>query len=132
MFKKVKLINAIVGLLILQFILGMLSNMYGSVPKDKPYMVFHSLGYIFFHGWNAVLLIVLGVIFLVKSVRHKQYVSEAIIGFAGLAAAYAGGIAFVLTQRDPFSLVMALGFLAAFANYLTVAVKTRAGSSRER
>lgn len=127
MHQRFRLVNGIVGLLIVQFILGMLSNLYGNVPEGKPYLVFHDPSFIFFHAWNAVLLVILGITFLVKSVRRKRTVSGAVAGLAGLLIAYTCGVLFVLTEakHDYLSFVMALGFLIAFGSYLTIAVRFR-------
>lgn len=118
--KDKRLVNVILGLLIVQFVLGMLANLYASVPKDKPYLVFHQFGYIMFHALNGTLLVILGIILVVKN-RKKVIVKPAIGGLVNLLLAFTFGELFVFTHHDIFSLLMALAFIGALMTYARIA-----------
>lgn len=110
-----KIILASLGL---QFILGMLANFYVEIPKIKPWLVFHHWGYVLVHALNGVLLLVLGIIFLQQALTKKQEQRPAIGGLVCIIVAFIAGELFVARQSDIYSLIMALAFLGAFANYL--------------
>lgn len=112
------------ALLVLQFILGMLANLYATIPAQRPYEVFHELGFINLHAINGVLLLVLGSILVVKT-RHESVFKRAVGGLGGLVVAFACGEVFVFTQQDMFSLLMALAFLGALFSYLRLAFEKR-------
>lgn len=112
--------NTIMGLLVVQFILGMLANLYATIPQQKSYEVFHHPGYILFHALNGTLLVVLGIILVVKTRGQAAY-KPAIGGLGNLLLAFAFGEFFVFTQNDIFSLLMALAFVGALLSYARLA-----------
>jgi len=111
----------ILGLLALQFLLGVLASLYQEIPKGaEKYSVYHQPGFILLHVIVAASLVVLAIIFLVKVVRKnlpKTILSSAIGGLGSIVVAYAGGVLFVETSNDLFSVLMALGFIGAFLPY---------------
>lgn len=118
--KNKRLVFTILGLLILQFILGMLANLYSSIPHHKPYEVFQQFGYILFHALNGTLLVALGVIFVIKNRRLKD-IKPAVGGLINLLLAFVFGEFFVFTLNDIFSLLMALAFIGALMSYARIA-----------
>lgn len=108
-------------LLVVQFILGMLANLYATIPTKKPYEVFHQLGFINLHAINGVLLLVLGSVLAVK-LRRQPGFRQAAGGLGGLVVAFACGELFVFTQQDLFSLLMALAFLGSLFSYMRLAL----------
>jgi len=116
-----KLANAIVGLLILQFVLGMLANLFSNVPSQKPYVVFRQFGFIAFHALNAVALVVLAIVLLVKLHKSSE-AKQAIGGLVNIVLAFIFGELFVFTQRDIFSFLMALAFIGALMSYARIAL----------
>lgn len=112
-----KLTFTITWLLVLQFALGMLANLYASIPQSKPFEVFHQFGFILFHALNATLLVVLGIILAIKT-RGQPEFRRAIAGLIHLVLAYASGELFVFTRNDIFSLLMALAFIGSFMIYV--------------
>ncbi|HXH26390.1 MAG TPA: hypothetical protein VNG90_00680 [Candidatus Acidoferrum sp.] len=127
--KSNRLAGVIVGLLVLQYLLGMLANMYAEIPAKRPYEVFEQFGFIQVHVYTGLLLLILAIVFLVLSIRDNMYKAAAVGGLASMAFAFACGELFVFTQFDPWSLLMSLGFLGAFASYLRVLFKN-AGDAR--
>jgi len=113
-----KLSQWLVGLLVVQFVLGMFANAYSTIPADKPYEVFRQVGFIAPHAINGVLLLILAIVFVVKAYKQKQQLATAWGGLAGILIAFTAGELFVFTQNDAWSIVMALAFLGAFARYL--------------
>ena len=112
----------IVGLLGIEFVLGMLANMYEEVPADAPYSVLHHPGFITWHAANGILLTLLVIWFLVLALRNKRQLNWAIAGLASVFVAHAAGVGFLHTQQEWYSLVMAVGFLGAFFSYSVTAI----------
>ena len=120
-FMNKRLPATILGLLVLQFLLGILASLYQEIPKGlEKYSVYHQPGFILVHVVNALALVVLSIILLVKAKRKKlskKVVSTAVGGLGSIVVAYAAGILFVETANDLFSVLMALGFIGAFLPY---------------
>lgn len=114
-----KLIKVILGLLILQFVLGMLANLYSKIP-NPPYDVFHQLGYINLHAINGTLLLALSIMLLVKSRKTVSF-KPVLGGLIGIALAFTFGELFVFTQVEIFSFFMSLSFIGAFLSYSQLA-----------
>ena len=112
-----RLAKILVGLLGLQFILGMLANLYSNIPKNHPYEVFGHFGYILIHSLNAILLLVLAIAFLWLAIKEKIHLTAAIWGLIGIIVAFISGHLFVSTQQNIYSLIMSLGFILAFGSY---------------
>ncbi|MDR3642862.1 MAG: hypothetical protein P4L74_04520 [Candidatus Doudnabacteria bacterium] len=112
------LARTLVGLLTLQFILGMLANLFVKIPDTQAYDVWHHLGPIEFHSINALVLVILSVIFLVRAVKNSSSVIIATISLISILIATYSGIAFVLTgQANAYSFIMSMGFIVAFLLY---------------
>lgn len=117
---SIKLARAIVGLLVVQFLLGVLASMYQEVPEGHPEEVFRQFGFIMVHILNGTLLLVLGAVFLYQAVKRKAFKREAMSGLGAMIAAYAFGEAFVFTQNDLMSFLMAGSFIGALLPYARV------------
>jgi hypothetical protein len=116
-----RLPRIILGLLVLQFILGMLANLYQEVPEGAPQEVYRQFGYISLHALNAAALVILAIVFLVKAVRQHRAVGPAIGGLSAIVVAYACGVVFVETGNDVLSFVMGLAFVGALIGYTRLA-----------
>jgi len=120
--KHKRLVRSILSLLVLQFVLGMLANLYATIPQERPYEVFHQFGYILFHALNGALLLVLGTILIVRSRRQTRAVLvPAITGLVSLVLAFSFGELFVFMQNDLFSLLMAFAFIGGLLSYAQLA-----------
>jgi heme A synthase len=116
----------IVVLLILQFVLGMMSNLFQTVPKQKSWEVFHEFGPILLHTANATFILIFGFIFLSLALHRNKYPVAARLGLASIVLAYASGVTFVNAgQSDIYSFTMALGFISAFTTYTYIAFSSR-------
>jgi hypothetical protein len=115
-----KFAQIMVGLLSLQFVLGILANLYTTIPSSKPYEVFNKFNFIAFHAINGMLLLVLASVFLARAVKGKRLIREAAQGLSSIVLAFIFGELFVFTQKDIFSFLMALSFLGALFAYARI------------
>ena len=125
-----KLAKAVLGLLVVEFVLGMLSNMYAKIPEDDPGAVFHQFGLINVHSFVALLLLVLSGLFLYQAVKAKAFVRPAIGGLSNILIAAIFGHVFVATDNDIFSLLMALAFIGALMSYARIVFTMQAKSAK--
>ena len=112
----------IVGLLGIEFVLGMLANMYEEIPAEAPYSVLRHPGFIAFHAANGILLTLLVIVFVWLAWKQRHQLNLAIAGLVSVFVAHAAGVGFLHTQQDWYSLLMAIGFLGAFFSYSAAAV----------
>ncbi len=115
-------IGMIIGLTV-QYLLGMANNLFVKFPQTTD------TGKLWIYAWTHVteaLHIILGILFLVgapvvllRAIRaqHRTWVTASAIGLAGIVIAFVTGVLFVMTQADPFSLVMSYGFVLSFVAY---------------
>lgn len=116
-----KLSRLIVMLLALQFVLGMLANLFQAIPRTRPWVVFHELGPIAVHAPNALCLLILSAILLRIAVKQRRCVQAAIWGSVGTEVAFISGLIFVnFGQGGIFSFAMAVGFIVAMLAYTYV------------
>nr|HET6904144.1 hypothetical protein [Ktedonobacteraceae bacterium] len=108
-------------LLVLQYVLGMMSNLDVQLPSgnDWSWVFGHSL-IIQLHIYIGTLLIVVALVALILSIvaRHPVGIIAAVVGLALLVFAWLSGDQFLVTQHNDLSLSMALGFMGAFIAYL--------------
>ncbi len=115
-------IGMIIGLVV-QYLLGMANNLFVTFPHTTDTVK------LWIYAWTHVteaLHIILGIIFLVgapvvlmRAIRaqHRIWVTASAVGLAGIIIAFVSGVLFVITQADPYSLVMSYGFLLSFVAY---------------
>lgn len=126
---NLRIARLIVGLLALQFILGMLANLFASIPSYQPWRVFHYVGPIALHTFNGLCLLILACIFLRNALKTYQSIRQAVGGLICIVVAFASGTIFVNAgQNNVFSFIMALGFLGALLAYCSVAMRRTSGS----
>gem|GEM_PF-2964140 len=109
----------IVALLVLQFVLGMLSNLFVTIPDVEPWRVFHYFGPVVLHTLNALCLVVFAVNYGVITRRKAKAMRIAgAIGGIGIVVAFLSGVTFVNRgQNDVYSFTMSLGFIVALVSY---------------
>jgi len=112
-----------IGALVLQYVLGMLTNMFVSFPDttqpDQLWAAARSQFPSAAHILIGTLLLVSAIVFVVRAAREPQrlWLVSAVVGLIAILAAAYGGVMFTSTQVDTYSLVMALGFIVAFVAY---------------
>jgi len=113
----------IVGLLVIQYALGMVANMFVQFPATTdPGQLWEFARSQFATGAHIIIgtLLLLGaVIFVIQAVRqhNRSWIASSVTGLIAIVAAFYGGVTFVSTQADEYSMVMALGFIVAFLAY---------------
>ena len=113
-------------LLIIQYILGMISNLEVQFPNNLPDgnawgWVWSNSLVIALHIVNGTLLIVAALVAVILSgiARNAAGIIAAIIGLAMIVFAWISGAEFLrFTQQNGFSLNMSLGFIGAFVAYI--------------
>ena len=110
-------------LLVLQYILGMVANMYVQFPDTtQPGQLWEFARTQFATGAHILigtLLVVGAIIFVIRAALQKSggWIASSVLGLISLLIAFFAGVTFVTFQVDAFSLVMALAFIAAFIAY---------------
>jgi heme A synthase len=111
-----------VVMLILQFILGMIYNLYGTVPTTKKPIGLFSSPVIALHVILGILLFIVAVVLLVRAIqaRHKLSIWMAAIGLLSILGAGFAGLGFSGSGANSASLGMALAFAVALACYIVL------------
>lgn len=112
-------------LLIIQYVLGMISNLEVQFPNSLPDgnawgWVWSNSSIIALHIVNGTLLIVVALVAIILSsvARNVAGIVASIIGLAMIVFAWISGAKFLaLGQQNTFSLWMSLGFIGAFVAY---------------
>lgn len=114
-----------VGLLSIQYLLGLMAGMFEEIPADNPESVFFHVGYIHVHALTGLLLLILAIIFVMKAYKTKLQLLAGWSGLAAILIAAIAGQAFVHTQNDLWSIVMGIAWLAAFAHYFKALIQLK-------
>jgi heme A synthase len=110
----------VVVMLILQFILGMIYNLYGTAPTSTKSIGLFSGPVIALHVILGILLFVAAVVLLVRAIqaRHKLSIWLSAIGLLSILGAGFAGLGFAGSGANSASLGMALAFAVALACYI--------------
>lgn len=104
--------------------LGMLTNLYAQFPDTGEE------GQLWQFAWTQVSLalhIILGLLvfggalmLLIRSITYKNrtWIVAGSIGLAGILIAIYGGVRFIPTQNDPYSLLMSIAFIVSLLAYV--------------
>jgi hypothetical protein len=126
-----RLARVLVGLLVVQFALGMAANLFQEIPDVEPWRVFHDLGPIVWHAVNGLVIVILAVWLRVLAGRRKRYVAHVAIGGTAVALAFVSGVIFVnFGKNDAYSYIMALGFITALLEFSYVGFRELAGKKK--
>ncbi|HLI71533.1 MAG TPA: hypothetical protein VKV19_17390 [Ktedonobacteraceae bacterium] len=125
----------ILFLLAIQFVLGMATNLFVTIPSDHPganppeYFsgLFHSMTWavtssplwLLLHASLGLLLVVLTLVMLISAIvaRKGSWITVAVIGFIGVYSAGFNGGSFLNYNYDINSFFMAVGFIVAMTAY---------------
>ncbi len=112
----------LVTMLILQFILGMIYNLYGTAPTSAKSVGMFSSPVLALHVILFFLLVIAADMQLIRSVgtRHKLAVGLSAIGVIGILAAGFAGIGFIGNGAAGASLGMSLAFAVSLACYVVL------------
>lgn len=110
-------------MLILEFVLGIIYNLYGTAPTSAKSIGLFSSPVLALHVILAILLLVAAVGQLIRaiSLRHPLSVWLSAAALAAIVAAGLAGVGFTSHGASGASLVMSLAFAVALACYVVMA-----------
>ena len=109
-------------LLIIEFILGIVYNLYGTAPTAAKSVGLFSSPVLALHVIVAILLVIAAVGQLIRAIgtRHRLTIWMSAIGLAAILAAGFAGTGFAGNGAAGVSLGMALAFVVALASYVVL------------
>ncbi len=114
--------TAFLIMLSVQFILGIATNLFIKLPAEGGSAAWRA-------AWTNVVtilhmiiglgLFVGSIAFVIRTVLAKDghWMIASMAGFVGMLLAFFGGVLFVQTQSDAYSLIMAIGFILGVLAY---------------
>jgi len=120
-----------VTMLIIQFILGIVYNLYGTAPTKAKSVGLFSSPVLALHVIMSLLLLIAAVMLLVRAVgaRHRLTIWMSAVGLIGIVAAAGAGISFAGNGAAGSSLGMAIAFAVSLASYVVILVFVPARSA---
>ena len=111
-----------VTMLIIEFILGMIYNLYGTAPTASKSVGLFSSPVLALHVIMSILLLVAAVMLLVRSIgaRHRLTIWMSALGLAAIVAAGFAGLGFTGNGAAGASLGMSLAFAVSLASYVVI------------
>jgi hypothetical protein len=109
-------------MLVLEFILGIVYNLYGTAPTAKKSIGLFSSPVLALHVIVAILLVIAAVGQLVRAIgtRHRLTVWMSAIGLLGIVGAGFSGLGFAGNGAAGASLGMSLAFAVSLAAYVVL------------
>ncbi len=125
----------LLSMLALQFILGMILNLFVTLPNKHPGQVGnyfvrsgHSFAWaitlgggitLFLHVLVAIGLLAHSIIFIVRAVKlkSKRWIWVGAIGLIGIMTAFSSGLSFLDFSKASNSFIMAMGYVIATVAY---------------
>jgi hypothetical protein len=119
-------------MLILQFILGIIYNLYGTAPTGTKSIGWFSSPVLALHVIVGFLLLIAAAGQLVRAIgtRHPLATWMSAIGLLGILGALFAGMAFTGKGSDGASLGMALAFAVSLACYVVLVFALPSGAGR--
>ena len=115
--------NVILGILVLQYILGMAINLFVQFPDTKNenslWEFVKGQVPIVIHIILAAMLLVGACVLLIRAIhsQSKPWIVSAGVGLFWILVAIIAGAQFVPTQQDVYSFIMAAAFILAIVSY---------------
>ena len=111
-----------VAMLLIQFILGIVYNLYGTAPTAKKSIGLFSGPVLALHVIVAILLVIAAIGQLVRAIgtRHRLTIWMSAVGLVAILAAGFAGMGFAGNGAAGASLGMALAFAVALAAYIVL------------
>jgi heme A synthase len=111
-----------VTMLILQYILGMIYNLYGTAPTATKSIGLFSSPVLALHVIMSLLLLISAIMLLIRAIGagHRLTIAMSAAGLAGIVAAGFAGLAFTSKGSSGASLGMALAFVVSLACYIVI------------
>ncbi len=111
-----------VTMLIIEFILGIIYNLYGTAPTATKSIGLFSSPVLALHVVVGILLFIAAVMLLVRAIgtRHRLTISLSVLGLVGIVAAGFAGLGFTSKGAAGASPGMALAFAVSLASYIVI------------
>jgi hypothetical protein len=111
-----------VTMLIIQFILGTVYNLYGTAPTAAKSVGLFSSPVLALHVIMSLLLLVTAVMLLVRAIGagHRLTIAMSAVGLIGIVAAGFAGLAFAGNGAAGSSLGMSIAFAVSLAGYVVI------------
>jgi len=121
----------LVFMLVIQFILGIIYNLYGSVPDNGKSIGLFSNGWLVAHEIMGILLLLAAIGLVAAAMRTGVGLAKATswIGLIGIIAAIGAGIGFTRNVNNGGSLGMSLAFAVSLACYVINLARLPSGES---
>ena len=112
----------LVTMLVIEFILGIVYNLYGTAPTANKSIGLFSSPVLALHVILAILLVIAAVMQLIRAVgaRHRLSVWMSALGLAGILGAGFAGLGFTGSGAAGASLGMSLAFAVSLAAYVVL------------
>jgi hypothetical protein len=109
-------------MLLIEFILGIIYNLYGTAPTAKKSIGLFSSPVLALHVIVAILLVIAAVGQLIRAIgtRHRLTIWMSAIGLLGIAGAGFSGLGFAGNGAAGASLGMSLAFAVSLAAYVVL------------
>jgi hypothetical protein len=110
----------VVTMLIIQFVLGMIYNIYGTMPTATKSVGMFSSVTLSLHVIMGILLVITAIMQIVRSMQlhHRPATILSWVGLVAIIAAWGTGEAFIQKGANGASLGMSLAFAVALACYV--------------
>jgi hypothetical protein len=114
----------VLAMLVLEFILGMIYNLYGTAPTAKKSIGLFSSPVISLHVILGILLFLTAVMQLIRAagVRHALAIWLSAIGLVSIAGAGFAGLGYTGSGANGASLGMSIAFAVALGCYIAMLV----------
>ncbi len=111
-----------VAMLLIEFILGIIYNLYGTAPTAKKSVGLFSSPTLALHVVVAILLVIAAIGQLIRAIgtRHRLTIWMSAVGLVAILAAGFAGMGFAGNGAAGASLGMALAFAVALAAYIVL------------
>lgn len=111
-----------VAMLLIEFILGIVYNLYGTAPTPKKSIGLFSSPVLALHVIVAILLVIATVGQLIRAIgtRHRLTIWMSAIGLLGIVGAGFSGLGFAGNGAAGASLGMSLAFAVSLAAYVVL------------
>lgn len=121
--------SGLVFMLILQFILGMVYNLYGTAPTSTKSIGLFSNGWLIVHEILAILLVLAAIQLIVIAMGSGSGLAKITswVGLIGIIAAIGAGIGFTRDGAAGGSLGMAIAFAVSLTCYVVNLTRLRPG-----
>lgn len=109
-----------VFMLVIQFILGIIFNLYGTMPESGHSFGMFSNGWLILHEIMGVLLVLAAISLVVRALRSGSGFAKAtsVAGLLAIIVAFGAGVGFTRSSDSGSSLGMSLAFAVALVCYV--------------